>query len=548
MAGLIENSFGLGTSPQVWLFSDFNLYNQFRQIGYPAYLSLLRQARLERIRQARLLHDGRHWRLFLFEQRTQFDFPTVLANGRLTPLYVPYNLCKLISIVSANLLFGAQPSIKVAPPDPANSAPDAATPDPDAEPVIDIAQQIQEQKLGALVDRTAFHRLLYHTALEASVDGEAFLESCIENGQVYLKRVDAADIFPEGKIQPDGQYKSYVKYNARDISPDPAKPDWRLLVTRYLPGQITREVKALDNKGIIMPRVLTLNEWPQEDPEDGPLDPVTNTGIKANTITYVPNLLVRDFPVSDYDGLVEQQDALNAKETQIARVLAKHSDPKLAASAHSATPDGALPTNHDVYFFRTKDEIPQYLTWNAELASAMSERDQARSAMLLMSQTSPLLLGLREGAQSSHNAYKSVRIETTASLTKAQAKALIWKPSIRRMLSVCQDLEQTLPGERYDRRPLAIEMQDGLPIDTDALASEIAKYRGCGSMSVKRSVELQISDPQARAAELAALAAEKAAAPSMQQAPPTTPGDTGGGEIAPGEEDVEQDESVEVAA
>ncbi len=387
---------------------------------------------------------------------------------------------------------------------------------------------------------------MYHTALEASADGEAFLESCIENGQVYLKRVDGADIFPEGKIQPDGQYKSYIKYNARNVG-DEVKPDWRLLVTRYLPGLITRQVLQLNEKGFVLPKVLTLNEWPQEDPEDGPLDPETRTGIDRNTITYIPNLLVRDFPVSDYDGLVELQDTLNAKETQIARVLAKHSDPKLAApqsSVNAAT--GTLPANHDVYFFRDKSEIPQYLTWNAELASAIGERDQCRSAMLLLSQTSPLLLGLREGASSSHNAYKSVRIETTASISKAQAKALIWKPAIRRMLSVCQDLEQTLPGERYDRRELAIEMQDGLPIDTDAMATEIKTYRGCGAMSVKRAVELQISDPVARAAELAALAEEKAAAPSALMAPPAGPGDPGGGDIASGE--LTEDEDVEVAA
>jgi hypothetical protein len=535
-----ESNFGLGTSPQVWLFSDFNLYNQLRPIGYPMYLTMVQKARLERIRQARLLHDGRHWRLFLFEARTQFDFPEVRTMGRKTQLYVPYNLCKLISIVSANLLFGAEPGLKVAP------TPEETEAIKQADARIDLASLVQGKYLAQLIERTAFHRLLYHTAIEASYDAEAYFESCIELGQVYVRRIDAADIFPLGRIQPDGQYKAYVKYNARNLGSDD-KPDWRLLTTTYLPGKITRKVSQLNNFGFVLPRQLTLNEWPQEDPEDSPLEPETVTGIDRCTITYVPNLLARDFPVSDYDGLVETQDELNAKQTQISRVLAKHSDPKLAAPATAATQDGILPSNHDVYFFRSKDEIPQYLTWNAELASAITERDQARSAMLLLSQTSPLLLGLREGAVSSHNAYKSVRIETTPSLSKAQAKALIWKPAIRRVLSVCQDLEQTLPAVRYDRRDIAVEVKDGLPIDTDALANEIATYRGCGSMSVRRSVELQIEDPVARAAELADLAAEKAdATPSILMAPPSQAGDEGGGDIAPAEE--HDDQAVEVAA
>ena len=58
----------------------------------------------------------------------------------------------------------------------------------------------------------------------------------------------------------------------------------------------------------------------------------------ANTITWIPNLLVRDIAVSDYDGLVERQDELNAKQTQISRVQAKHADPKLAMHSRNAGP------------------------------------------------------------------------------------------------------------------------------------------------------------------------------------------------------------------
>lgn len=473
----------------VWLFSGFTGYNSFRSIGYPAYLSLKQQARLERMRQARMLHDGRHNDYYLFEGRTQFEFLPARSEGRVVKPYVPYNLLKLISLKTADLLFGAEPSVRV-------------------------DDEIQSQKIEQLVERTALHKLLYHTAVEASVDGEAAIEAVILEGQVYLKRIDAADIFPEGPIQPDGQYKSYVRYNARNFG-DEQSQDWRLLVTRYFAGRITREVRELDGGGGLTPRALTLNQWPQVDPEEEPLEAETLTGIYRNTITWIPNLLVRDIAVSDYDGLVELQDLLNAKRTQIARVLAQHSDPAMALPSRNFRDDGTIDSQYKVFAFDQDGLVPKYITWDAQLTSAMADFMEVRSALLLESETSPVLLGIKDHA-TAHVAYKSVRLEATNSLTKAQRKGVIFRPAIKRMLGVAQDLEQTIPGTRYDRLPLGLEMNDGLPIDTDQQATEIATLRSAQVMSVERAVGILILDPANREKELTALKAERdAATPSI---------------------------------
>lgn len=473
----------------VWLFSGFTGYNTFRTIGYPAYLSLKQQARLEQIRQARMLHDGRHADYFLFEGRTQWNFPTMASQGREIRPFVPYNLLKLISLKSADLLFGSEPSVKV-------------------------DNEIQSQKIEELAERTALHKLLHHTAREASCDREAFIEAVIQDGKVYLKRVDAADIFPEGGIQPDGQYKSYVRYNAVNKGDD-QKPNWILLKTRYLPGKITRTVLQLDNTGSVaggaVPRVLTLNLWPQEDPEDEPMEPEVITGIDRNTITYIANDVVRDIGVSDYDGLVELQDTLNSKRTQIARVLAQHSDPGMAMPETAFKPDGTIDSRNKVVAFREPDMIPKYITWDAQLTAAYADFMEVRGALLLESETSPILLGIKDHA-TAHVAYKSVRLEATNSLTKAQRKAIIFRAAVKRMLGVAQDLEQTIPGNRYDQVKVGVEMNDGLPIDTDAQANEISILRSAGVMSVDRALEILIPDPAAREKEAAALEEEKAAA------------------------------------
>lgn len=476
---------GIGYPQMVWLFSGFTNYNNFRPIGYPGYLNVKQQARLERIRQARMLHDGRHADYFILEGRTQFDFPRAKSNGREIRPYVPYNILKLIAWKSADLLFGAEPSIRV-------------------------DDAIQSKKMEQLAQRTSLHKLLYHTAGEASYDGEACIEAIIQGGQVYLKRIDIADIFPEGAIQPDGQYTSYVRYNAKNLGDDNS-PNWVLLITRYLPGKITREVKQLTQTGTIAgAKNLSLNTWPQEDPEQEPVEAETITGIDRNTITWIPNLLVRDQAVSDYDGLVELQDLLNAKRTQIARVLAKHSDPKLAVPRASGDSFGNLPQRTEVFFTETMAEIPKYVTWDAELASAMADFVDVRGALLLESETSAILLGIKDHA-TAHVAFKSVRLEATNSLTKAQRKGVIFRSAIKRMISVAQDLEQMIPGERYDRKDIGVEMNDGLPIDTDIQANEISVKRGAGVMSVEQALEELIPDPALRAVELARLKAEAAA-------------------------------------
>jgi hypothetical protein len=63
----------LAGNASIWLNED----PRYNAMGatYPGYLPAADAARLERIRQARMLFDGRHREFFLGEGRTQFSFP-----------------------------------------------------------------------------------------------------------------------------------------------------------------------------------------------------------------------------------------------------------------------------------------------------------------------------------------------------------------------------------------------------------------------------------------------------------------------------------------
>jgi hypothetical protein len=487
--------------PGVWVHTTLE-HTPASTGGSPSFLTADQQERLERIRQARLLFDGHHRQYFLDEGRTQFDFPQVRAGGRIRPLYLTYNVLGLISLKGADLLFGQQPLLRAK----------------------DTAQQ---DALAELADRSNLHALFYGCAVDASYEGECFLEACAADGRSYLRQVPADEIFPLGAPLPDGQYAGYVRYRVKNAGTGSA-PIWLLLQVTYLPGRIERACYQLDDKG--GRREVVLSAW--EDAElhgDGAetpacvrpfmpasLEPVTRTGIAANTITRIPNLVIRGRAVSDYDGAVDLQDALNAKNSQVGRVLLKHSDPRLAFPEESFGPDGSVRADHEVFAFADPSRVPKYITWDAELQHAMADRAFVLNQLLVRTETSPVLLGLKEGA--APDAYKKVRLESFNSLTKAARKAAYWRAGVRRAVGVAQDLENAVDGgPRYARGEVAVQLRDGIPSDALEDARRLAVLRGAGLISLRRAVEEQLQDPAAVEKELARLA------PSDSVDSPTSP-------------------------
>ena len=309
----------------------------------------------------------------------------------------------------------------------------------------------QQDSLKLLAERVNLHQLFYSKALDGSYEAEAFIEACIVDGEVALREVPADEIFPLGALLANGQYGSYARYVIKNVGTD-KEPSFLLLEITYLPGKITRVCWQLGPKGQKLGR-LQLSVWagtpdvpvspqtsvtnaigmaatPSADDTASPyVDPFgltdeTVTGIAANTITWIPNQLVRGHPVSDYDIGLPFQDALNAKQTQISRVLAKHADPKLAMPAENADSYGSA-YSYDVYYFRDPAEKPSYITWDSELQHAIADRDFVLSNLLVSTETSPVLLGLKDSTIKA-TAFKTVKVLAMNSLKKAERKSVYW--------------------------------------------------------------------------------------------------------------------------
>lgn len=467
------NAPALKQIPAIWVYTTGNAFNAPRGSGYAAWLTPDQAARLERIRQARMLFDGRHREYFVGENRTQYDFaPQRNVNGTVKPAFVHLNVLKLISKKIGDLMFGEPPTLGV----------------PEGTP--------QAVALAALADRSGLQSLFRTAATECSYEAECFLEACLYKGQVYLQRIPADEIFPVGKLQPDRQYASYVRYATANIGTEEAKIIL-LLETTYAAGSITRKVYQVDSDG--KRREVDLKIWPT-DPGEPPLAPETKTGITDNTVTWIPNDLVRDQAVSTYDGLIEQQDLLNAKHSQVAHVLALHADPAMAFPEDAFDEQGNVRGDYKMFAYRDPKMLPTYIVWQAQLEAAMQDRRFTLTTLLILAEMAPELLGMKEGA--APETVEKLRLAATNTLAMIAGKATEWAPRLRRALSVAQQLEQTIPGTRYDVAPIGVTIRDGIPVDETSQANVQATLKGAGLISLEGAVEQRLPDPAAAKKEI----------------------------------------------
>jgi hypothetical protein len=462
----------------IWMNNSQSGYN--RCSGTPAYLPAAHAAGWERVRQAGLLRSGQHRHYFLRESRTQFDFPEMEVQGRVIRPYVAYNLCGLISNKSGDLLFGQVPTLSADNPR-------------------------QQEALQELVDRCNLLPMLHSLAVNASAEGDCYIEAVEYDGDAYLQEVDGQEIYPVGKVRPDGQHAAYVRCQVDDDRK-------LLLVSTYKPGSIERELYEITDTGERGPR-KDVNVWPDRTRVWGD---VVQTGLSVNLITWIPNLLLHGKAVSDYDGCIDQQDKVNAANTQIARILAKHADPFMAFPRESFDENGNIKVSQKaIAKGSTPGSVPEYITWSGELEAAMKDRTFAVNAMLTSTETAPVLLGMEEGAAA--EAFRTVRIRAFNSLSKAQRKSLYFSVGLKWALRSAQELENTLNGKAgYEIGPIGVTLRDGIPVDDKEQADTIATLRSAQAISRKRMVSMQISDPAAAAAEEGELAKEaEAGMPSI---------------------------------
>lgn len=449
--------------------------------GRIPYLTDEQNARAERIRQARLLFEGKHRQYFLDEHRTQCDFPEMEINGVVRRPYFTLKMLRLLSYKGADLIFGEKAALTV-------------------------DDQIKRMYLDALVTRSKVHARFHASAVQASWAGGAALLSTLWRDKSYLLNVQPEEIFPVGPMNPDDQYESYVQYREACVGPED-KPVRLLLKVEFGRTQIVRNCFQLDDDRNLG-REVDLKLWP--GPEAA-FEPAESTGISENLITWLPNEIEGRHGVSDYDGLITSQDGINGACSQIARVVAKHSDPFVAIPNAAFAPDGTFRVSNKAISFDTREQIPEYVVWDAQMAAAIQDRKFRLDGLCIEAEMSQVLLGIKEGG--APDAARKLRLEATNALAKAKRKTLSMEPAIIRALEVAlmldRDARTASVSFSFDTSLIGVEMHDGLPIDDLDEANIISTLRSANAMSLEDAVERRKRDPQATAEEVARIRKEE---------------------------------------
>lgn len=479
----------------IWQHSG-GAFNAALKLEQFAWLTPEQKARVERIRQASMLFAGQHREYFLNERRTQGYFPP-LRRG-MPPFFRQMNLLTVVAQKMADLLFGESPRFRT-----------------DDMPL--------QERIDGIVDRSWLTAGLHDAGVDCNVNADTMYEVTRRNGDAYIAHVPAAEMFPIGARGPDYQYASYVRYETADVAGQTeAERVTLVLETTYSAGKIARVVFRLEKTDAAGPRrgaTLSLDKWPTRLADGQPLPAEELTGLSRPSIVYIPN---GKRAVSDFDGLIELQDELHSKHTQIGRVIAKHSDPKLIAPPEAADEDGNLDAKAEV-LFGASDKANGgygYLTWNAELDPAQADRSFTLVAFSTAAEIPLSLLGIKDDAVA--ETATKMRLNAASALAKASRKAAFWRAALRLLIEIAVEVETGSPPTTS----ISIEMSDGLPVDEGERAETISLKRSAGTMSRRRALREEGLERAAIDDELKELDEEaKAATPStLLDEPPARAG------------------------
>jgi len=289
-------------------------------------------------------------------------------------------------------------------------------------------------------------------------------------------------------------------------------------VDRFIPGdqmtalrggRIIREAYYLDGTklGDRLAGAALLEVLGQGVPE------TEETGVERSTLVHLPNTRSSNsfFGRSDLGGglptLFEEADE---RLSQIARILDKHADPKMAGPGLAAGPNGVVNLAESNYFALGPNQDVKYVTWNAELNAAFQAYEAVKDEIFRHSQISPLLAGYVNGA--SYDSGRAYKMQLAPTLAKTMRKGLYLDAACREIVRLAVALEL---DRSYAETPAPnIRWRDGLPKDLQEMAQTNATRIASGTLSRLSAVMLEMDcDEQTAAAELAEIEAEALGAP-----------------------------------
>lgn len=380
------------------------------------------QDRIDRYERFILLREGQHEKAFQnIINKYGHAYKTDAKMG-MSSRFIPVNLPKEITRISADLMFDEKPIIKTE----------------ENQEFIDTVWE--ELELG---------RILYESVDYCSARGDAVLRVRIEVNEIKVEAIDPSmyvPVYDDGIQQgrPDAQEIWHQVKIKRGLDEVPCA-----LIENYRAGTLT--YRLWDGK-----QEVPIEEYYPDlaTPVELGLDKYDQMIIHVkNSGTPTDYWGTSDY--ADIEGLIYEIDN---RTSRIAAILDKHSSPILKV------PKGVVeemkqgkPLDLIEYFAQNGDVKIEYIAWDGQLAPAFQHLDICIDQMLVIANIAPSLLG-RDQKGGSGESGRALKFRLIRTLSMKHRKEMYWGSAIRQLLWTIQKLSSVNGYTVSGMKSLAPEM------------------------------------------------------------------------------------------
>lgn len=439
--------------------------------------------RREQVRLGRKLFSG-NWRDLLLdvEKLAQHKYREIRTHAReVKALLIKVNIFRLAAITHADLLLNEAPVV-----------------------TIPSGNEMQAQRWEEIADHCLFEQRVYDTALTCNIEHLAYVGISRQDGHTCLSVLDSLQCFEVGQTGHDDQPQIIDRRWVITVSKSGEKPRHYLRVERHsAPGgvgqienfayqvgheldcQIPKGAEPVDLKSILG--------------DDAP-EPIEYTGVDRPLIFRFANRTLRREPCPDltkYD--VDLIDQLAAVTSQIARIAAKHADPKMRIPSGLADPKTGTVDAEKLEHFEDPGKEAEYLTWDSKMVDVLSLLTNVINWLLMVLEISPSLVGIKAGA--APESYQKLFLEATNTMKRANRIKNAWRPLWERVVTTALRYDaMNMPGG-YSVEPVSVTLRPGLPRPQGDLITEYGSRLQYGLIDRLSAIEA-IEDNKERAQEI----------------------------------------------
>lgn len=414
--------------------------------------------RREQIHLGRRLFEGK-WRELLLDldKLAQHKYREIRNHARtVKALLVKVNVIRLAAITHADILLNEAPSV-----------------------TIPEGHDVQAQRWEEIADHCLFEQVAYETALTCNIESEAWVGLVRQGGHTCLTLLDGMECFPIGPMGHDGQpvivdrrwiikrkdasgrERCYLRVE-RHSAPDGVGriENFAYEVDSAFAWDIPDKAKSIDLKSILG----------DEAPE-----PVVETGVDRPLIFRFANRTLRREPCPDLTrDDIDLVDQLAATVSQIARIAAKHADPKMRVPQGLKDDKGRIDTE-DLEAFEDPDGNAGYLDWNSKMTDVLSLLTNVINWLLMVLEISPSLVGIKAGA--APESYQKLFLEATNTMKRANRIKSSWRPLWERVITTLLRFDAAGSIAGYPVAPVSVVLRPGLPRTQGDIIDEYGRMR-----------------------------------------------------------------------